>query len=117
MPLGTLIQARRKQAGLTQAELSRMVPGLSRSGINAIEQGSTKTISGELANELVKVLPVSMPELIRAMGFDLPAIRSTLDDELLSDLEVAPPEVLGAVRLVLDGWRIQQQVKRTQAAS
>lgn len=117
MTLGPLIQSRRKQAQLTQAELARLVPGLTRSGVNAIEQGATRSISPDIANELVKVLPLSMPEILRAMGFSLPSVHTRLDEDLLSDLEAAPDEVLAAVRLVLGGWRIQQQTKRSRVTS
>lgn len=115
MSFGALIKARRQAAGLTQEQLARLVPGIGRAGINAIEQGYTKSLSPDVANELVKVLPLSMPELLRAMGFNLPTVYTTLDADLLRELEAAPEDVLEAVRLVLAGWRNQQQRKASQA--
>lgn len=107
--IGPLIAARRKAAGLSQTDLARMIPGLTRSALNSIENGATKTISAEVANELVKILPVTMAELVRALGYDLPGPRGTsLPERTLSDLESAPPEVRAAVQLLLDGWRTQQ---------
>ena len=111
MGVGELIKARRKAAGLTQAELARLVPGLGRSGLSAIENGATKTVAPDVANELVKVLPLSMPELLRAMGFNLPAVHTSLDESLLRDLESAPPELIEVVRLLLAGWRSQRVPK------
>lgn len=86
-----------------------MLPGSSRGAINNVELGITKTVSAEMANELVKILPVTMGELLRAMGYELPGPRgTTLPERLLSDLEKAPEEVRAAVQLLLDGWRTQQ---------
>lgn len=107
--LGALVATRRKQIGMSQADVARLVPGLTRSALNSIEQGATKSISGDVANELVKILPVTMGELLRAMGYELPGPRgTTLPERLLSDLEKAPEEVRAAVQLLLDGWRTQQ---------
>lgn len=97
--LGALIADRRRQAGYSQADLARLLPGVSRSALNSIEGGTTKTISPVVANELVKILPVSMPELVRAMGFDLPGVRGVAED-IAADLASAPEDVLAAVRLI-----------------
>lgn len=107
--VGTLIAARRKAGGLSQIDVARMIPGLTRTALSSIENGATKTISAELANELVKILPVTMAELVRAMGYDLPGPRGTsVPERMLNDLENAPDEVRSAVLLLLDGWRTQQ---------
>lgn len=109
--LGALIADRRRQAGYSQADLARLLPGVSRSALNSIEGGTTKTISPVVANELVKILPVSMPELVRAMGFDLPGVRGVAED-ITADLANAPEDVLAAVRLVLNGWRVERAAQR-----
>lgn len=105
MDLGTLIRTRREAVApkLSQAELGRHV-GVDQRTISNIESGVTKTIAPDVANRLVGVLPVTMYELLRAMGYQVPQRDAKLDETLLEDLERAPEHILSAVRLLLDGW-------------
>lgn len=107
--LGKLIASRRQQVQLTQVDVARMVPGLTRSALNSIENGATKTVSADVANELVRVLPLTMAELVKAMGYALPTPRSPLPEELARDLETADSFELESVRALLLGYRIARQ--------
>lgn len=109
MALGDLLRERRTVTGMSQSDVARMVPGLTRGALNNIESGNTKTISAHLANGIVKVLPVTMAEIVRSMDYDLPAPTTTLPAGLLARLEAAPEPVLEAVQLLLDGWLVQQR--------
>ena len=93
------------------------MPGISRGAINNIENGLTKTVSPETANELVKVLPVTMAELVRAMGYDLPTRQTPLPPVLMEELETATDLELEAVRALLLGFREGRRVSRRQVAS
>lgn len=108
--LGNLIRARREavRPKLSQGELGRLV-GLDQRTISEIETGQTQTLQPGVANQLPGIIGVTMAELVRALGYDLPTRKSSLDDALLEDLERAPEEVLNAVRLAVDGWKLRLQ--------
>ncbi len=112
--LGSLLKARRQEAGLSQADVANLVPGLSRSALNSIEGGATKTASAAMANELVKVLPVTMADLVRSMGFDLPTLQTPLPEGLMGELEGASEIELESVRALLLGFRAQRRSSARQ---
>ena len=105
--LGALIASRRRP--LTQGELARLVPGWSRTTLGAVELGETKTIPPRVANELVKVIPVTMAELVRAMGYDLPVRQTPLEPWMVEVLETASETELESVRALLHGFQVLRQ--------
>lgn len=112
MDLGELIKARRQAAALTQGDLARLVR-MSRGAINNIESGDTKTISPAVASALTKVLPLTMAELLRAMGWEIPERVTKLPPGMLEDLEAADPVILDAVRALLLGHQsLRQEAER-----
>lgn len=73
--LGELIRSRRLMAGtqedpMTTSRLAQLV-GTHQTTVSLWENGRTKTIKPEEANALAKVLPLTVEELLRAMGYDL----------------------------------------------
>lgn len=107
--LGPLIKSRRESVRpkMSQAELGRLI-GLDQRSVSNIENGRVNSIAPEVANKLPGVIPITMAEIVRAVGFNLPAVHSRLDEGMLAALESAPQPVLDAVRLVLDGWQAMQ---------
>lgn len=116
--LGPLIKSRCESVRpkMSQAELGRLI-GLDQRSVSNIENGTVKSLTPEVANKLPGVIPITMAEIVRAHGFNLPAVHSTLDEDMLEALESAPQPVLDAVRLVLDGWRAMQQATAREKAS
>lgn len=114
--LGELIRARREavRPKLSQSELGRLL-GLDQRSISDIETGAIHRITPEMANKLPPIIGITMAEIVRGLGFDLPRRKSSLDEALLEDLERAPEEVLAAARLAVDGWKFQQQQKSREA--
>lgn len=104
--LGTLLKERRLLAKMSQDEVADQVKGLTRSGLNSIESGATKTVAADLANGLVGALPVSMPEIVRAMGYNLPTrvAESKLKAEVLALIEKVSGAELVGVRALLRGY-------------
>lgn len=114
--VGNLIQSGRERVSppLTQGELASLV-GSEQRTISNIESGRTKSVSPALANQLVRVLPITMTELVQALGYDLPAVaRVGVPQDILQGLSGAPEELLHAVRLAIAG---QRAVLATQARS
>lgn len=102
---GDLVRARRQAKGWSQARLARE-SGLGQKKLSFIETGVTKTLDPATAAALVRALPLSIYELLEAMGYELPEPRIPRD--ILAMLEAAPRPVQDAVRLTLRGWQANQ---------
>lgn len=116
-PLATLIRTRREGVSpkMNQTELGRAI-GLKQQTVANIENGVTQTLSPEVANKLVTVLPITMRELLTALGFTLPAVHSPVPEDVLDLLETASPETLDAVRALALGARAMQQDRRRRVS-
>ena len=115
--LGTLLSSRRRQAGLTQQDVAEMC-GVTRSALNAIEQGTTKTIAPDLANKLHDCISVTVADICRAMGYEIPVRPSPLPGELEEYrhiLESAEGLELDGLLLILRGIQTHRQEKARRA--
>lgn len=99
---------------MSQADLGRAV-GLDQRSISNIEVGLVKVVSPEVGNKMVRVLPLTMAELLRAQGWDLPLPHSAIPADIQEGLETAPEHVRDAVRLTLAGHLAMQQAARLEA--
>lgn len=115
-PLATLIRTRREGMSpkMSQAELGRLV-GLNQRSISNLETGVVKTVSADVANLLVTVLPITMAELARAGGMEMPRAHTTVDEDIIEMLETADPQTIASVRLVLLGARALKQAAQRKA--
>lgn len=102
--LGALIRSRRQMARppISQGLLGDLV-GLDQRSISNIENGEVENVRADVANRMVAVLPVTMPELIRAMGYNLPERVNWLPSDLQGILETAEGEERAAILLTLRG--------------
>ncbi len=110
--LAKLIKRQREAVSpkMSQAELGRLI-GVDQRSVSNIENGVVRSIAPDVANKLPGAIPLTMADLVRALGYDLPAARSEISESMTSALETAPEEVLEAVQLLLDGWQAQQRVR------
>lgn len=69
-PIGKLLRERREQARLTQDTVAREL-GIERPTYTHIENGLIRGVSPEMAEKLVKLLPVTGAEIARALGFPI----------------------------------------------
>jgi transcriptional regulator with XRE-family HTH domain len=79
---GALVRERRERARLTQKELGEAV-GLSGEGIKQIEAGRTKRAAPDVVNRMAQLLPVTVWELMVAMGYAIEedaALHDILDE-------------------------------------
>lgn len=76
--IGRLIQERRERVGWSQEDLARAVH-VQRTAISNIERGETKVPTVELVNAIAQVLPVTVREMVQAIGY-----RFEEDAELVS---------------------------------
>lgn len=67
-PLSRLLIERRQRAKLSQEELAEATH-VARSAIANIESGKTRSPSVELINAIADVLPVTVREMVRAIGY------------------------------------------------
>lgn len=83
------------------------VPGsaLTLAMLNSIESGATQRMTPVAAKALVDaaVIPVTMTEIVQAMGYELPLRHPPKKQELLSVVESLRPEEDEALRIWLRG--------------
>ncbi len=110
MTLAELVKIRRDQTGLTQREVGKQST-VSRSTINGIENGDICLPSPEIVRGLATVLPVTVAEMVAAMGYVEPdgtrpegEFFDTVDS-IGDDLE----EILEALRTKLRRFGPQSQ--------
>ena len=96
MTLGSRVTARRKELGMTQAELAKKMGYQSRSSINKVECG--REVSQRIIVRLAEALDVTVPYL---MGWDLsPEEQATFDASILMDEEIM--EMIHAYKALTD---------------
>ena len=107
--LALLIRERREgvRPRLSQTDFGRMI-GLDQRSVSNIEVGIVRSLAPDIANKIPGIIPVTMAELVRALGYDLPVRHSPLAPDIQEGLETAPEPVLAAVRLLLAGLRATQ---------
>lgn len=96
MRLGDLLRSARNATGKTQDEIAKEA-GVPRSTVDGLERGRIKLPSPVILNRLRTVLPVTMHELIVAMGYRLDA-----DDMEIERLLDSRDSVADALREVID---------------
>lgn len=105
--LGALIRMRRDHLGLTAQEVGDAV-GLSRSGIEAIENGRTRNPSPDVMRGLSDLLGISRVELLVAAGY--------LDEAEASPL-IQLHETLAALREIQEAnQRLERLWRRPEPA-
>ena len=105
--VGRLIEDARKRVSppLTQIELAALA-GTTQATISNLETGRSDRLEPELANRLARVLPITMHEIVSALGYDLPSVaRVGIPPDILQGLSGASPELLDSVRLLIAGQR------------
>lgn len=66
--IGRLLAERRARANISQDELARAT-NVARTAIANIESGKTRVPSVELVNAIARVLPVTVREMLTAIGY------------------------------------------------
>jgi len=89
-------------AGLTQDELIRRT-GFGRGPIGVVVRGEIQRLAPDVAAAIVRELPVSMPELLTAVGYDFGPKPQKIPGWLIADLERLSREDLEVVRRVVQG--------------
>lgn len=90
---------------MNQEDLGRALGGIPQTTISAYETGTTATIPADVVNRLPGIIGLTVPELLRAMGYELPKerISSWLPDDLLGVLETADAGEKAAIQSQLRG--------------
>lgn len=112
--LGELIRARRVAEGLTQADLGQEI-GIAQRTVSAIEDGRIKTIAPDVANRLVSVLPITMAELLQAMGYAITRPESWLKGAERAMFESLDEDEQRHIRATLRGYLWQHSQARRSA--
>lgn len=76
-PIGRMIQRRRKELGLEAGDLAEAI-GMSKSAVQSIESGRTKSLSPGVVRALAETLEISRLDLVIALGYldpsDVPGV-------------------------------------------
>lgn len=111
--LGRQVQSKRKEKGLSQADLADLV-GISRNYVSLIERGEAESISMKILNQLAVVLGASPSELTgeSAMVMIPPSLRefalkNNLPYEVIDKLAKIP--MRGKEPQTADEWNLLYQ--------
>lgn len=103
--LGSLIRSRRESVSprMSQAALGDEI-GLDQRSVSNLENGVVEFVRPDVANKLVAALPLTMGELLEAMGFNVATRgRSWLTKDLQALLDTADEREQMVLQAVLRG--------------